>query len=431
MQPSIKLDRTLVAVNVDGVVHLMLELAAPPAAPTTRAPLDVVLVLDRSGSMGIEPMHAVREATCSLLRLLGPHDRLGVVAFDNEIEMVLPLTSHDLDTACAAVRNIHSRGSTNLSGGWLKGLEMLSDNVRPHALRRIIVLTDGHANEGIVDSAQLCTMAAAAKEQGITTTTVGFDDGYDEVLLAAFDDGYDEVLLAAFADAGAGNNYWCAGPDQAPQVFAAEFEGLASVVAQNISVELRPVAGVEIAILNEYPITNVPGGMQVALGDAYGGERRRVVAMLTMPSADAVGAVSLGDIIVRWVSTIGDVSLHTVTIPVVINATDDPSADQTLNQEVIEQVNILRAAQAKKRAHDSLLNGDEFGARCALTESIALLSAVPGHSDELDQARADLLEFNNGQWSEASSKRLFSEVRGTQRGRVSRFDTNKPKPTNP
>ena len=419
MQPSIKLDRTLVAVNVDGVVHLMLELAAPAAAAATRAPLDVVLVLDRSGSMGIEPMHAVREATCSLLRLLGSDDRLGVVAFDNEIEMVLPLTSHDLDTASAAVRNIQSRGSTNLSGGWLKALEMLSGDVRPQALRRIIVLTDGHANEGIVDSAQLCTMAAAAKEQGITTTTVGFDDGYDE------------VLLAAFADAGSGNNYWCAGPDQAPQVFAAEFQGLASVVAQNISVELRPVPGVEIAILNEYPITKVPGGMQVALGDAYGSERRRVVAMLTMPSPDAVGAVSLGEIVVRWVSTIGDVSLHTVTIPVVVNATDDPNADHVLDQEVIEQVNILRAAQAKKRAHESLLSGDELGARCALSESISWLSAVPGQSEELDQARADLIEFDSGAWNVASSKRLYSEARGSQRGRTSRFDTNKPKPTNP
>ena len=214
MQPNLKLDHTFVAVNVDGVVHVLLELAAPEAIVTERAPIDVVVVLDRSGSMSGAPLHAVREATCNLLRLLGPTDRLGVVAFDDEVELVLRLTTHDADLAANRVRQIDSRGSTNLSGGWLKAFEMLSADGRADALRRIIVLTDGHANAGITDRDELCGIAAAAKKQGVTTTTVGFDDGYDE------------LLLAAIADAGAGNDYWCAGPDQAPQVFAAEFEEL-------------------------------------------------------------------------------------------------------------------------------------------------------------------------------------------------------------
>lgn len=139
------------------------------------------------------------------------------------------------------------------------------------------------------------------------------------------------------ADAGAGNNYWCAGPDQAPQVFAAEFAGLASVVAQNISAEIRPQIGVDVAVLNEYPITEVPGGMQVALGDAYGGEHRMVIAMLRLKAPEAVGTIALGEVIVRWASTVGDVALHTVTIPVVINASDGPDVDRGPDQSVINK----------------------------------------------------------------------------------------------
>ena len=116
--------------------------------------------------------------------------------------MVVPLADHDPEAAGLRVRAVETGGSTNLSGGWLKGMEMLSSGVRPQALRRMIVLTDGHANMGVTDSPTLCGLMSAARNQGITTSTIGFDDGYEE------------VLLAALADDGGGNDYWCAGPDR-------------------------------------------------------------------------------------------------------------------------------------------------------------------------------------------------------------------------
>src|SRR3954470_17233331 len=126
MKPSVKFDRTLVTVLVDEVVHVMLELAAPPAVPVDRAPLDVVVVLDRSGSMSGPPLASVTAATAQLLRLAGPDDRIGVVAFDDAVQLVLPLAPQDADIAAHAVLAIDAGGSTNLSGGWLKGLEMLT-----------------------------------------------------------------------------------------------------------------------------------------------------------------------------------------------------------------------------------------------------------------------------------------------------------------
>ena len=98
MQPTVKFDRTLVTVLVDEVVHVLLELAAPPAAPVERAPLDVVMVLDRSGSMSGAPLASVTAATAQLLRLAGSDDRIGVVAFDDDVQLALPLATHDADT---------------------------------------------------------------------------------------------------------------------------------------------------------------------------------------------------------------------------------------------------------------------------------------------------------------------------------------------
>ena len=143
MQPNVKLDRTLVAVEVGETVHVMLELVAPPAPVTERAPIDVVAVIDRSGSMSGQPLASVIDATNLLVRLLGPNDRIAVVTFDDQVDMVMPLAHHEPARAADVLSRVHAGGSTNLSGGWLKGLEILSAHGRPEAMKRVIVLTDG------------------------------------------------------------------------------------------------------------------------------------------------------------------------------------------------------------------------------------------------------------------------------------------------
>jgi hypothetical protein len=100
-------------------------------------------------------------------------------------------------------------------------------------------------------------------------TTIGF--GKD----------FDEDLLTAMADAGRGNAHYAPTPDAAPAIFTSEFEGLMSLVTQNVSVEIRMSDDVAfLGLLNEFPTVAVPGGVQVQLGDAYGDERRRIVFQL-------------------------------------------------------------------------------------------------------------------------------------------------------
>ena len=412
MQPIVKLDRTLVAVEVDQTVHVMLELVAPPAPIAGRAPIDVVAVLDRSGSMSGAPLDAVLAATNMLVRLLDADDRIAVVTFDDRVDMVLPLSHHNPAAAEQALAGVGSGGSTNLSGGWLKGLEILSAHGRPGAVKRILVLTDGQANAGIVDPDALCGLASAAKGQRITTTMVGFGDAFDE------------RLLAAMADAGGGNDYWCAGVDQAPQVFSAEFAGLASVVAQNISAEIRPTdAAANCLVLNEYPITAVDGGMQVALGDAYGGECRRVIAMFELQAADQPGPVPVGDLVIRWVNTIGQVALHTVTVPVMVGAAAGVDIDTVApDPEVTEQVNVLKVARARKDAHEAAGRGDYAAASQMLAAALPAFEASGVGAAELDELRRDAVRLAADDWHGRDMKRTYSTMRSERRGRKQRFD---------
>ena len=411
MKPTVTFDRTLVTVLVDEVVHVMLELAAPPAEPVERAPLDVVVVLDRSGSMSGEPLESVTAATAQLLRLAGPDDRIGVVAFDDEVQLVLPLAHHHPDTASRTVRAIHPGGSTNLSGGWLKGLELLTTAPRANALRRIIVLTDGHANAGITGAGNLVPLIKSGYGQGVTTSCIGFDDGYDE------------RLLAALADGGMGNDYWCAGPDQAAQVFADEFGGLASVVAQNVSVEITPSAAVAAtAVLNEFPITDLPNGVQVALGDAYGGERRKLVAKFHLRPVTTMGPVDVATLTIRWASTTGDVALHTVTVPVVVTAGASEHDDPGASPEVTEEVLRLEVAKNRREARDAAERGDYQSASRLLSAGADLLAFTTAMPSEIDELRRSAAELDEGMWSASASKRQFSRSRSTQKGRRTDYE---------
>jgi Ca-activated chloride channel family protein len=419
MQPNVTMDRTLVAVEVGETVHVMLELVAPAAAAVERAPIDVVAVIDRSGSMGGQPLESVIAATNMLVRLLGPNDRIAVVTFDDRVDLVMPLAHHDPTDAARLLSEVHSGGSTNLSGGWLKGFEILAAHGRPEAMKRVIVLTDGEANAGITSRDELATLTLGARAQQVTTTMVGFGERFDE------------QLLSTMADAGGGNDYWCAGPDQAPQVFADEFTGLASVVAQNVSVEIRPTDATDgLLVLNEYPITDVEGGMQVALGDAFGDERRRVVAMLHLKPTTEIGTVHVADMVIRWASTVGPVALHTVVVPVTVGAAPGSDADRAgVDPVVTEEVNVLKIARARKEANEAARRGDHDAASDVL-RSVAPLTLHARMSDaDLAEFTTDVDRLSSGTWLEADMKRTHSNMRQSTKGRKSRYDdtTNQPK----
>ena len=232
----------------------MLELVSPAAPASDRPPLHLALVIDRSGSMAGPKLETTRECARFLVRRLDPTDQLALVTYDSEVDLLAPLGPVDRDKLDAVIRTIHDGGSTNLSGGWLKGMEELR-RAPDDAIRRVLLLTDGQANAGIVDHTQLAQMAGGAAAQGISTTTIGFGDGFDE------------DLLTAMSDAGRGGAHYAATPDAAPAIFSEEFEGLASVVAQNVSVEIRPSGQVQmLGVLNEYPSVGVAGGVQGSLG---------------------------------------------------------------------------------------------------------------------------------------------------------------------
>ncbi|MEN9653087.1 MAG: hypothetical protein RL303_807, partial [Verrucomicrobiota bacterium] len=168
--------------------HVLVRLVAPArpadAVETPRAPLDLSLVIDRSGSMSGGPLEAAIESASRIVRGLRPEDRVAIIAFDDHIDVVHSLTHvTDREAIVARIKSIDHRGSTDLFGGWEEGVKQLAPFTRKDRIARVILLSDGQANHGIVNEQEIFARVTKAAGAGITTSTVGLGHGFNESLM--------------------------------------------------------------------------------------------------------------------------------------------------------------------------------------------------------------------------------------------------------
>ena len=275
-------------VTVDLLVTLRAESGDGPGQGQ-RLPLEVCVVLDRSGSMSGKPLQKALAATAVLLDALGPDDTVSVVAFDNRVETVVaPARLTDVAAAKKALAKVHPGGSTALHAGWEKGCMLVRGRPNERVVRRVLLLTDGQATDGITDPKELANQARVRGEEGISTTTLGFGSGFQE------------DLLIGMADASGGNFYYIETPEEAVQVFAIEGETLTSISAERATVTITPaVKGVRVVeVLNGLRTREVEGGgVEVVVGDVYHAEDKLVAVRLEVETgpkpADGVELVHL------------------------------------------------------------------------------------------------------------------------------------------
>ena len=194
-----------------------------------------------------------------------------------------------------------------------------------------------------------------------------------------------------------------------------------------MSVEIRPSEQVEVlGILNEYPQVAVPGGVQVALGDAYGGETRNVVFQLHIPHLAELGAVRVAELVLRYVTVGDEITTHEVTVPLVVNAVSAADAAAAAGDaEVRRQVLVLRAARARDEAIRMTDGGDAASAQRTLRlaakdlRDAAALDPAAAATASLQAALLDdeAGELERGPMTPYQRKRLRYDSTRRRRGR--------------
>src|SRR5262245_774120 len=264
------------AVRTDAPVtlDLLLRIVPPALMGTPRRPtLNLGLVLDHSGSMsGSHKMDHARKAAIYAVEQLLPEDRVSLTIFDDTVKTLAPAAlAKDKQRLIDLINRVQPAGSTALHAGWQAGGRQVQSVLVPGGLNRVLLLSDGLANVGETNPDAIATDVKRLVGEGVSTTTMGVGDDYNE------------DLLEAMASNGDGNYYYIESPHQLADMFQSELKGLMATFGNTVSLGIEPQDGVVLAdVLND--LDPLPRGRR-KLPNLVSGMPIIVVVRLNVPPA--------------------------------------------------------------------------------------------------------------------------------------------------
>ena len=402
----LRADRELIRARGNSVRYLLASITAP-AAPTreNRMPVNITLVLDRSGSMQGEnkfplAVNAVEQA----LKLLHKGDRFSLVTFDDRVDVVMPSTLATSDAkrrALRALQQIPPRGSTDLCAGWMHGCEELSDYVADGTITRALLLTDGLTNAGETNHEVLMHHATELNRRGITPSAFGV--GAD----------FDERLLRDIATEGGGNFYFVQHAAQIMDLVTSELGEALEVVVPRATLTIALPKGAHATVINRFRSrrSHERTGITVELGDLVSAQELDVVVRVKFLQGEI-------DDTVHVKAMLGDETAASVEFTYASHAAND---DQPRDVDVDREVARVYAGLARAEATEANRHGDVDRARRALVGTSRHISEYAGSDAEL-QALATALRDEVPQYAEAvmspmSLKQSFFVAESTVKGR--------------
>jgi Ca-activated chloride channel family protein len=281
MSIQIRTDGKLIKATGTSQRYLQVSIEAPPAThQSSRRPINIAFVIDRSGSMQGEKIARAREAVIHGIRSLRDEDRFAVVAFDDSIEVVVPSTvstAEGRQQAIAAVQRVDSRGRTDLCGGWLHGCSEIGQHLKDEAFGRCILLTDGLANVGITQPEQILVHVRELRARLVSTSTLGVGSDFNE------------FLLGKMAEAGGGNFHFIENAGHIPEFIAAEVGEALAVTARDVEIIVESSDALSVGSLNDFPCKREGNAWHISAGSLFAGQLLEPVIGMSFP-AGVVGA---------------------------------------------------------------------------------------------------------------------------------------------
>lgn len=360
LQPALN-DANLDANQPNNQRQVAISISARPSEIDRNVPLNLCLILDRSGSMKGQPIEIVKKAAQRLVDRLSPGDRLSVVAFDHRAKVLVPnQTIDNPDQIKLLLERLAAEGGTSIDEGLRLGIEELAKG-KKETISQAFLLTDGENEHG--DNFRCLKFAELAASYNLTLNTLGFGDHWNQ------------DVLERIADAAAGTLSYIQKPEQVVEEFSRLFDRIQSVGLTNAYLlfslmpkvrlaELKPIAQVAPDTI-ELPVQQeTDGRLSVRIGDLMQDVQRVVLANLYVSQLPE-GRQTIARLQVRYDDPAFDkMGLLSETISVEANVLRQ--FQPTPNPEVQTHVLALAKYRQTQMAETKLQQGDRTGAATML-----------------------------------------------------------------
>lgn len=318
------------AIDVEAIEHQGAE----------RPPLNIAVVIDRSGSMAGEKIEHAKAAARRLVNVLGADDRVAIISYGSDVTVDFssqPVSDSTRMNLFRAINNIAIGGGTNLSGGFQRGYSEISKWKNSESVNRVILMSDGHANIGITNMPRLVGLSSTALQSKVSVSTIGV--GLD----------YNEDLMTRMANEGAGNYYFVDKPSSIVGFLDAELKGLAATVAKNTAVVIKLGDGVTLQELHGFAHQNSGNQVYVSLAEFHSQEKKNILLKLRV-NANELGNRPIITTNLSYDDVVSDKPAHHSLALTSVVTSDSGEAEQMVNADVIARVQQVEVAETMENA---------------------------------------------------------------------------------
>ena len=347
----------------DNEFHILAKLKAPeqPIDDRERKPLNISLVIDRSGSMQGRPLKEAKKCACMIVNSLQSTDRVSVIAYDNRAEVIVPSTKvYNASQITNAIRTISCQGMTDLHAGWLLGAEEVARYRTDRSINRVLLLSDGMANKGLTNSLEISNQCSELAETGVTTSTYGLGEDFNE------------QLMVDLGRAGRGQSYYGQTVEDLEDPFREEFDLLSNIMATNLKIFVECPTFVRFELLNRYrgqsPTWEMPDL-------AYGGEAWALFK-LTIRNSD-LEQCNNSDVFRSHISftNLEGERMETPVRSIRLRPINQNAFGAVVEDQVVKvRIQEIRAAELQDRAREAANRGDwdevDYAIRMAEKEAV-------------------------------------------------------------
>ncbi len=359
-------------------VYATFEVSAVDVPGSRRAPVNLAVVIDRSGSMQGAKIVQARRAALHLVDMLNESDRLSVVHYGSDVE-VLPglFATHENKARMRRfINNIHEAGGTNIGDGLVAGERQIRNAMTDFRVNRLLLLSDGQPTVGITSAQGLTQVVRRIRDNGISVTSLGV--GAD----------FNEDLMQRLADVGGGSYGFISNASATAALFERDLQQAATLVATGASLKLALPQGVRFVQVFGRPHRVEGDSVSISLPDFSARQMEKLVVQLAVSPAAAGNSFDVGAFTLAY----DDVLTHRpadARVALAAFVTDSSTlAMEKRDKDAVVVANKARAGVNYEQAARAIERGDFGGARKVLDQNEALFGEAEELGATMDDARA-------------------------------------------